>query len=236
MINKDFLCSCAQGVGVELSVRQAEQFDQYAQMLCDYNQSVNLTAITEPTEIVVKHFEDSLALMRYVSLAPGCKMADVGTGAGFPAVPLLIASEGVDMTLIEATNKKLTFIDAVLKALGLRADLLHMRGEEAGKKAEYREQFDVVTARAVANLRSLSEYCLPLVKVGGTFAAMKSSLVEDEIKEAAHAITLLGGKIDATYTYTLSNGDPRSVVLIKKISQTSPKYPRASAVISKKPL
>ena len=236
MIDREQLRRCAAVFGVDLQPEMLEQFDAYAAYLAEYNEKVNLTAIADPEGILVKHFEDSLAVFRYCRPAPGMRAADVGTGAGFPAVPLMIACPGLDMTMIEATNKKLIFLELLLQKLGLRASLVHMRGEEAGKLPFYREQFDLVTARAVAELRTLSEFCLPLVKVGGCFAAMKSSLAGEELQAAKNAVSLLGGKTTGVDRYELSNGDPRCMVTVKKISQTSAKYPRASGVIAKKPL
>lgn len=234
-INKDKLKAAASNFGIDLTEQMLEKFDIYADFLAEYNKNVNLTAITDPEGIAVKHFEDSLALLKYADLN-GKKIADIGTGAGFPSVPILIAGRDINMTMIEATNKKLVFISELLKRLDLNAELVHMRGEEAGKKDIYREKFDIVTARAVAELRTLSEYCIPLVKKNGRFFAMKSALAEEEMQNAGNAVKVLGGSTENVFNYSLSNGDTRCIIEIKKISQTSPKYPRASAVITKKPL
>lgn len=237
MIDKERLSAIAKGYGIALREEQIERFDLFATLLAEWNRKINLTAITEPSEILVKHFEDCLALYAKIQNLTCKKIADVGTGAGFPAIPILIASDNQPaMTMIEATGKKLQFIAQVLSRLSLSAELLHARAEELGKKPAYRESFDLVTARAVANLQSLSEYCLPLVKIDGYFAAMKASLFEDEIKDAEKAISVLGGKIEEIFPYHLSNGDARAVILIRKIKPTPPKYPRASALISKKPI
>lgn len=237
MIDTEQLFACAKRFSVDLTREQAARFDRFAELLVDWNSRVNLTAITEPADIVIKHFEDSLALLPALGSLNGKRIADVGTGAGFPSVPLLIASDGkADMTMIEATNKKLVFLDAALRALDLSATLLHRRAEEAGRDPLYREQFDIVTARAVAELRVLAEYCLPLVRTGGVFVAMKAALCDRELSDAQTALATLGGRLVDERRYTLSNGDARVLLVVKKISQTSSKYPRSSALLAKKPL
>ena len=235
-LDADALRHSAEVFGVFLDETALARLDTYAAFLAEYNQKVNLTAITDPAGIAVKHFEDSLALLRFLELPKGCRMADVGTGAGFPGVVLLIARPDLQLTLMDSTKKKLVFLQQLLQKLDLSAAVLHTRAEDAGQNPSYREQFDVVTARAVAELRVLAEYCLPLVKPGGQFAAMKATLIADERKNAAHALSVLGAKVEAQQDYALSNGDGRSLLLVKKVSQTSPKYPRPSALIAKKPL
>lgn len=230
MINKNLLkqhCSY-------LTDEQLEQFDTYARLLVEWNEKMNLTAITEPDEIVIKHFVDSLAFLEYADLPQGAKVIDVGTGAGFPSVPLLIARPDIQLTLMDALNKRLNFLDAVLTETGLDAELVHSRAEELGKNKNYREQYDIATARAVAPMNVLSEYCLPFVKLGGEFVALKGS--NDDVSPAENAIKTLGGEIKATVSYKLPNGDDRSIAVVKKISQTSTKYPRNNKKISTKPL
>ncbi|MBR1811339.1 MAG: 16S rRNA (guanine(527)-N(7))-methyltransferase RsmG [Clostridia bacterium] len=236
MINKDNLREAAARFDVSLDAQALERFAIYADFLRTYNEKVNLTAITEPDEIAVKHFEDSLAVLRYADIAAGAKLCDVGTGAGFPGIALLIARPDLALTLIEATNKKLIFINELLAKLELSATLVHMRGEEAGRVAPYRENFHVVTARAVAELRKLAEYCIPLVKKNGVFIAMKAQTAAQELRDSVAAIRILGGAAPQTYPYMLSNGDSRTVITVKKISHTSAQYPRPSAIITKKPL
>lgn len=213
-----------------------ERLSFYGDFLAEYNQKVNLTAITDPEGILVKHFEDSLALLPYLPEEKTISLADVGTGAGFPGVVLLIARPDLSLTLIEATEKKLRFLELLLSHLSLSAQLCHRRAEEAGRDPAFREAFDAVSARAVASLPVLSEYCLPLVKPGGRFLAMKSMLAQKELADSRRAIALLGAETEKQIDYRLSNGDARSLIVIKKISQISSKYPRPTSVIRKRPL
>lgn len=236
MIDKELLREGALQYGVTLDETALERFDKYAEILTQWNSFMNLTAITEPEEIVKKHFIDSLILLNAVNIPQGASVIDVGTGAGFPGVPLLIARTDLKITLLDSTNKRLEFIKAVLEATGLEAETVHMRAEEAGKNKAYREKFDFATARAVSNLRDLSEYCLPFVKKGGSFVPMKSAKTDEEITGAAKAIKLLGGRTEQTKSYELDGAGQRTVVIIKKISQTPTNYPRPSAKIAKFPL
>ena len=236
MINKALLKAEADKIGVFLDDTALERLDKYADLLVETNKSLNLTAITDPDEIVYKHFIDSLSLLTCVEIKNGAKVIDVGTGAGFPGVVLLIARPDLKITLLDGTNKRLVFIKNVLDEIGLEAEIVHMRAELAGKDIKYREKFDLVTARAVANLNTLAEYCMPFVKVGGIFAPMKSSKTEEEVSAARGAIKALGGKIAEIKPLIVENCGERYVIITEKISQTPPKYPRASAQISKKPL
>ena len=236
MINKALLKAEADKIGVFLDDTALERLDKYADLLVETNKSLNLTAITDPDEIVYKHFIDSLSLLTCVEIKNGAKVIDVGTGAGFPGVVLLIARPDFKITLLDGTNKRLVFIKNVLDEIGLEAEIVHMRAELAGKDIKYREKFDLVTARAVANLNTLAEYCMPFVKVGGIFAPMKSSKTEDEVSAARGAIKALGGKIAEIKHLIVANCGERYVIITEKISQTPPKYPRSSAQILKKPL
>lgn len=235
-INTEQLRAGAAQWRLDLDETALSRFDAYAALLIEWNQKMNLTAIKTPDEIVVKHFIDSLAPLSFLTLQKRAKVIDVGTGAGFPGVALLIARPELQLTLLDSTKKKLLFLEELLSALGLRAKTLPMRAEEAGQNAAYREQFDLVTARAVSNLRDLSEYCLPFAKPGGLFAPLKSSEIDSELEAARPAITLLGGKLERVERYEIEAGGARSLPIIKKISHTSPKYPRPSAQIAKKPL
>ncbi len=236
MINKALLKEEAAKIGVLLDETALDRLDLYAEMLVETNKSLNLTAITEPNEILYKHFIDSLALLTCLEFKKNSEIIDVGTGAGFPGVVLLIARPDLRMTLLDGTNKRLVFIENVLESFELSANIVHMRAELAGKDTNFRERFDVVTARAVANLNTLSEICLPFVKLGGYFAPMKSAKTDEEVTNASGAIKLLGGEIEEIKEMNIENCGERYVVLTKKISQTPSKYPRASAQISKKPL
>ena len=232
----EFLKNAAEAEGFALSDNQLAAFQKYAELLVEWNQKMNLTAITEPEEIAVKHFVDSLMLLKYIDIPENGALIDVGTGAGFPGIPIKIFSPSVQGTLLDALNKRVGFLDTVSKALGQNNRCLHLRAEEGGRKPELREQFDVATARAVASMATLAEYCLPYVKVGGVFAALKGFEIEEELEEAKLAIKLLGGKIERVEQYTLAGEQKRSVVIIKKISQVSTKYPRSSAKMAKNPL
>ena len=236
MIDKSLLLSQAAELGVKIDDLAADRFDKYAQMLVETNKTLNLTAITEPGEIVSKHFVDCLSVFKFVDFPKGAKVIDVGTGAGFPGVVLLIARPDLNITLLDSTKKRLSFVEAVVGELGLNADIVHMRAEEAGKADDYREQYDIALARAVANMQTLSEYCLPFIKKGGIFAAMKGAKAAQELEAAQGAVRKLGGEIIKSEEFTLHLCGERTILKVKKISQTPPKYPRPSAQISKKPL
>lgn len=235
-ISKELLKNTALKNGIELDDLALDRFDKYAQLLIEWNKKINLTAITEPDEIVHKHFIDSLMLFNSIEINDDTRIIDVGTGAGLPGVALLIANPKLEVTLLDGTKKKLNVIENILSELGLSATIVHSRAEEAGKLPQYREQFDVVTARAVSNLRDLSEYCLPFAKVGGVFAPLKATGVNEDLENAKGAIKTLGGEFCKIQEFMLEGCGERNIIIIKKISQTSPKYPRASAQIAKNPL
>lgn len=234
MIDKNRLCSLAKENGIILDDTALDRFDTYAELLVEWNGKMNLTAITEPEEIEVKHFLDCLMLPKYFNLDNIQTVIDVGAGAGFPSVPLLIYKPDLCLTTMDAINKRLTFLDTAVHALGLEAQLIHERAEAAGQDENYREKFDLATARAVAPMNVLAEYCLPFVKVGGYFVALKGS--NDDTEKAKNAIATLGGEIVDNISYKLNGTEPRSIVVIKKISQTPTQFPRKSKKISTKPL
>lgn len=234
MIDKNRLCSLAKENGIILDDTALDRFDTYAELLVEWNGKMNLTAITEPEEIEVKHFLDCLMLPKYFNLDYIQTVIDVGAGAGFPSVPLLIYKPDLCLTMMDAINKRLTFLDTAVHALGLEAQLIHERAEAAGQDENYREKFDLATARAVAPMNVLAEYCLPFVKVGGYFVALKGS--NDDTEEAKNAIATLGSEIVNNISYKLNGTEPRSIVVIKKISQTPTQFPRKSKKISTKPL
>jgi len=235
MIDKKLLSDVVSQINVTLSPDVLDNFDRFAYLLTETNKNLNLTAITEPKEIVTKHFADSLTLLD-VGIPENAKVIDVGTGGGFPALPLLIARNDIDITMIDGANKKLNFVRSVCEDLKLDAEVIHCRAEELGKDKDYREQYDVATARAVSALNVIAEYCLPFVKVGGTFLAMKSAKAEEELDAAKKAIKLLGGEVVKVCKYDIADCGERNIIVIKKISQTPSKYPRASAKIAKQPL
>lgn len=219
-----------------LTDEQYAQLEHYAELLVCWNEKMNLTAITDPEGIAIKHFLDCLAYLKRVEIPKGARVADVGTGAGFPGIVLKIARPDIKLTLIDSLQKRLTFLSTVLEELGIKANLVHARAEDAGHDKALRESFDFVTARAVANLSVLSEYCLPLVKVGGFFVPMKTAEIAEEQKAAEPAVKILGGEALLPKIYELPVAGGRSVAFIKKSFPTPPKYPRQRVKISEKPI
>lgn len=234
MIDKERLRSLALQSGIDLDQTALDRFDTYAELLVEWNGKMNLTAITEPEEIEVKHFLDCLMLPKYFDLSNTKTVIDVGAGAGFPSVPLLIYNPDLCLTMMDAINKRLTFLDTAIHAIGLEANLVHARAEDSGQDKNYREMFDLATARAVAPMNVLAEYCLPFVKVGGYFVALKGS--NDDTEQAKDAIATLGGEVVSNVSYKLNGTEPRSIVVVKKISQTPTQFPRKAKKISAKPL
>lgn len=236
MLNFPLLERTLAAHGVTLDKEALARLDLYAERLIETNRRFNLTAVTDPDEVTVKHFADSLVLLGKAEIPKGASLLDVGTGAGFPGLALKLARPDLQVVFLDGTRKKLVFISSVLEETGLAGETLHLRAEEAGKLPEYREKFDFVTARAVADMAALSEYCLPFVRVGGLFLALKSAAAEEEIQNAAGAVRLLGGKAEQNLLFDLVENTPRRIVFVRKISQTPAKYPRASAKIAKSPL
>ncbi len=234
MIDKNRLEAKCAALGIALTGPMLDALDQYAEILVEYNQKVNLTAITDPERIEDKHFADSLLLANLPETAG--KLVDVGTGAGFPGVVAKIFKPELQLTLMEPTGKRVEFLKYVCAQLGLSGvEFAKERAEEAARKV-WREQFDVATARGVAALPMLSEYCLPLVKVGGVFLAMKGPGAAEELAESGAALKKLGGKGSGVAEFHLPGGDVRNIIRIKKISQTPPVYPRNGGKIAKSPL
>ena len=221
---------------LSLSEEQLVRMKRFADLMLDMNTKMNLTGIIDSEGVADKHFADSLLLLKYLPIKENAKVIDVGTGAGFPALPCMLAREDLRFTLLDGLQKRITFLQSVCDELGLRADAVHGRAEEIARKAEYREQYDVATARAVAHLRELSEYCLPYVKVGGVFAAMKGRDMQPELDESKSAIAKLGGKIEDVISYQLDDGSERTLVIIRKVAATAAKYPRASGKMKKEKL
>ena len=218
--------------GITVSERQSDQFLTLFDFMVEYNKNVNLTAITEFEDVVTKHFIDSVLPFTMLEIPENASFIDVGTGAGFPSLPLLIMRPDLRGTLCDSLQKRCVYLELACQKIGVKAEIIHARAEELGRKR--REEFDIAAARAVAALPTLAEYCLPFVKVGGRFAALKS--VNEDVSSAEHAARILGGEIEKTLDYRLPNGDGRRLAVLKKISQTPTKYPRSSANISKKPL
>ncbi len=223
-------------LGIELNNEQKEQFIKYKDLLKEWNEKINITAITDDKEIDIKHFLDSLTPLNY--FVGKKKVIDVGTGGGFPGLPSKILNNDLEVTLLDSLNKRIIFLNEVIKTLGLNGILaIHGRAEELGRTQKYREQYDICVSRAVASLNTLSEYCLPFVKVGGYFISMKGSNIEDELKESEKAINMLGGKIIKKNIIILPKSDiEHSLIIIEKINETPTKYPRAGGKPKKNPL
>ena len=236
MIDKSYLLELCQQFALPLNEQQAEQLDKYAQLLVEWNEKINLTAITEPRDIVVKHFVDSLLLTKAIDLPQGASLIDVGTGAGFPSVPVTVLRSDIKLTLLDSLNKRLVFLTELCKEIGVKSTCVHARAEDGGKDKKYREKYDFACARAVASLRNLSEYCLPFVKVGGAFIALKGPDWKEELAEAKNAIGTMGGKVEKVEEFTLPDESKRAILVIRKVSQTPPQFPRTAAKMTKKPI
>jgi len=227
-----------QQLHIALSEKQMEQFLQYYEMLVEKNKVMNLTAITEFDEVVEKHFLDSVSLTQQLDLHQPLKVLDLGTGAGFPGIPLKIVFPELEITLMDSLNKRVLFLQDVISSLQLQnIEAVHGRAEEAARNKKYRESFDLCVSRAVANISTLSEYCLPFVKIGGSFISYKSSTIEDELEDGKKGIAILGGKVKDVYKFTLPDSElQRSFVIIEKEKKTPKAYPRKAGTPSKEPL
>lgn len=222
--------------GLTLDTLSRERLGLYGNLLLEWNEKMNLTAITEPREVLYKHFYDCLLLLKYVKPQKGAFVIDVGTGAGFPGMVLKIVRPDINITLLDGLNKRLVFLSEVLNRLSLTADIRHLRAEDGGKDPDLRESFDIACARAVAPLPVLAEYCIPFVKKGGVFAAMKGSDAINEALSAKNAYKVLGCEEPQVFSEILPPGHSRAFVIAKKISQTSSKYPRSGGKIKKNAL
>lgn len=225
-------------LGIHLTEDQRNKFHKYYEMLTEWNKVMNLTGITEYDEVNEKHFIDSLSVIKAVDMRDIHSVIDIGTGAGFPGIPLKIAYPHLHLVLLDSLQKRIKFLQAVIEELGLEdIETLHGRAEDYAKRAEYREQFDICVSRAVANLSSLSEYCIPYIRVGGIFISYKSGDVDDEVKQSEKAVRILGGKINEIIKFQLPGTEiGRSFVKIEKIEQTKKKYPRKAGMPVKEPL
>jgi len=223
--------------GVEINDDIKNKLNTYGNLLVEWNEKMNLTAITDPEGVLYKHFYDCILFLKHIDIPQGASVIDVGTGAGFPGMVLKIVRNDLDVTLLDSLNKRLIFLNEVINTLGLKGiKTIHSRAEDAGKNKGLRESFDIATARAVANLPVLMEYCTPLVKKGGLFVAMKGPTASEEAALCDNAIKILGCTKPEIIFETLPGDDKRAFVRFKKISQTPPKYPRKPGDISKQPL
>ena len=222
--------------GIELSEKQQDNFYNYMKLLLDWNEKINLTAITEPKEVITKHFVDSLSITPYIN--ENDRILDIGTGAGFPGIPLKIVLEKNEITLLDSLNKRINFLNEVIEKLDLKnIQAVHGRAEEFNKIDENRENYDIIVSRAVAKLNVLLEYMLPFVKLNGRCICMKSADIDEELKEAENAIKILGGEIEKIDEITLKNTDiKRKIIVIKKVNKTPSKYPRKAGTPAKEPI
>lgn len=234
----NLMAKAAEDVGLELSTEQYEQFIKYMRLLQEWNEKINLTAIVEDEEIIKKHFIDSIKAFKRDEFKKNVNLIDVGTGAGFPGIPIAIMNKNINVTLLDSLNKRIKFLDIVIKELGLKnIKTIHSRAEDGARNKMLREKFDIATSRAVANMSVLSEYCLPYVKVGGKFIALKGPAVEQEIEDSKVAIKTLGGELEKVCEVTIEDTDLRhNLVVIKKVKECNKVYPRKAGTISKNPI
>ncbi len=226
-----------QSFGVDLDNEKVEKLNLYGNLLLEWNEKINLTAITEPQEVLIKHFYDCILFLKNVNIPQNATLIDIGTGAGFPGLVLKIVRPDIRVTLLDSLNKRIIFLNDVIEKCGLsEIEAIHSRAEEGGKSPKYREKYDIACARAVAAIPTLLEYCTPFVKPNGIFVAMKGPSAAEEVENSQNAIRLLNMQKPQIICEALPNNDPRTFVIFKKISQTPPKYPRNSGNISKQPL
>ncbi len=235
---EELLSGGASALGVSLDERQVKLFFKYMDFLLEWSKKFNLTAIKEPQEVIVKHFLDSLSLVAYLQERNNIRLLDIGAGAGFPGVPIKLASPGISVVLLESLNKRVNFLHKLIAELGIEGiTAIHGRAEDLGQKKEYRENFDIVVSRAVAEMPVLAELCLPFARLGGLFVAYKGPKVSEEILDSESALKILGGKLSKQVEITLPyNEDRRTLVFIEKSSPTPEKYPRKPGIPEKRPI
>lgn len=235
---KELLYKSSMEIGKELNESQLLQFIKYKDLLLDWNKKVNLTSITDEKEIILKHFVDSISVSCGIDIKAGTSIIDVGTGAGFPGVPIKIVFPETNITLLDSVNKKLLFIESLINELGLKdIRCVHSRAEDGGNNVKFREMYDMCISRAVANLTVLSEYCLPFVKVGGVFISLKGPEVDEEIEVSKQAVKILGGEIEEVKKIEIPYTDIKhTLIIVKKVRQTPLQYPRKAGKASKNPI
>lgn len=228
----------AADVNMNLSEEQYDKFIKYMRLVQEWNQKINLTAITEDEEFIKKHFIDCIKAFKSEELKNAKNLIDVGTGAGFPGLPIAIMREDLNVTLLDSLNKRINFLNIVINELGLKNVItIHSRAEDGARKKELRENFDVATSRAVANMTVLSEFCLPYVKVGGHFVALKGPAIEEELKASKNALGVLGGRLKEVIELEIEDTDLKhNIVIVSKEKECSNSYPRKAGIITKKPL
>ena len=234
-MNKNILINGMKSLKIAFNDRQIDNFSKYSELLLEWNEKINLTAITDPDGIANKHFLDSILPLKHIEIPENASLIDVGTGAGFPGIPLKIMREDIELTLLDSLNKRINFLKETVSALNLKkCNCIHLRAEEGGRRPGMREHFDVAVSRAVSNLEVLSEYCLPYVKLGGIFIAFKSSELDEELKDSKAMIGNLGGTVKEVLKLDIPNTDlKRSFVIIEKTAHTPKSFPRTSARINK---
>ena len=235
-MGNSLLADEAAKIGIDISEEQQLKFNTYSNFLIEYNEKVNLTAITDPQEIEIKHFLDSIMPLTLTNIGQNKSLIDVGTGAGFPGIPMKIIRPDLKLTLLDSLNKRLAFLEQLSEMMDQQNQLVHARAEIAGIDDKHREKYDIATSRAVASLAVLCEYCLPLLKVGGVMLSLKGPDCGQELKSAASAIKVLGGGEAELLSYFLPDGSGRTLVVIKKIAHTQKKYPRQRVKLADKPL
>lgn len=226
----------ANKININLTENQIEKFYKYMELLLEWNKKINLTAITDEDEIILKHFVDSLTVLKYIN--ENDKIIDVGTGAGFPGIPIAIMMPNVKITLLDSLNKRINFLNEVIRELDLKnIETIHSRSEDCGKDILFREKYDIALARAVANLSTLSEYLLPFIKIDGKMICMKGSEIEEELKNAEYAIKELGGEFVLKDEFELPDSDiKRNIIIVEKVKYTPKIYPRKAGLPSKEPI